>query len=118
MTTLAKFVPFARRARKLNCPPDQIENFLRARYIPQPKQSPLPRPPHAPATSPAAPPKSASAAHADPASPTPPSPSSPSTTASAFPGLKCLYLRLQSKQAREQFDDLRRNLLRFIPHRL
>ena len=31
-------------------------------------------------------------------------------------GLKCLYLRKIGKNAREQFDDLRRAVLRFTPH--
>ena len=33
------------------------------------------------------------------------------------PGLKALYLRLSAKQAREQSDDLRRTVLKRVPHR-
>ncbi len=115
MLTAAEILPLARAADEFNCPPDQIENFLRACYIPQPKQLLF----HA-----------AARACDHPGGPTQigfggargPGKSHAALAQLALddcrrlPGLKCLYLRLQSKQAREQFDDLRRNLLRFIPH--
>ncbi|MCY3903222.1 MAG: phage terminase large subunit [Caldilineaceae bacterium] len=115
MTTLAKITPFARNARKLNCPPDQIHNFLRARYIPQPKQllfhvaaraCDLPGGPTQIGFGGARGPGKSHAAFAQLAL----------DDCQRLPGLKCLYLRLQSKQAREQFDDLRRKVLRDIPH--
>ena len=34
-----------------------------------------------------------------------------------LPGLKALYLRKVGKQAREQFEDLRRSVLKAVPHK-
>ena len=103
-------------SRPLNFPPDQIENFVAAGYVPQPKQLDF----------------HAAARLCDrPDGPTQigfggargPGKSHASFAQLALddcrrvPGLKALYLRLSAKQAREQFDDLRRTVLKRVPHR-
>ena len=103
-------------SRPLNLPPDQLENFLSAGYVPQPKQLHF----------------HAAARLCDrPDGPTQigfggargPGKSHASFAQLALddcrrvPGLKALYIRRSAKQAREQFDDLRRTVLRNVPHR-
>lgn len=102
-------------ARRLGCPADQITNFLSVGYVPQPKQLEF----HA-------------AARAADCADGPdqigfggargPGKSHASFAQLALddcrrlPGCKALYLRKVGKQAREQFDDLRRSVLSRVPH--
>ena len=105
-----------RAAHNLDCPGRQLENFISAGYFPQPKQLDF----------------HAAARLCD----RPDGPSQvgfggargPGKSHASFaqlalddcrrvPGLKALYLRLSAKQAREQFDDLRRTVLKRVPHR-
>ncbi len=103
-------------SRTLSFPPDQLEHFISAGYVPQRKQLHF----------------HAAARICDrPDGPTQvgfggargPGKSHASFAQLALddcrrvPGLKALYLRLSAKQAREQFDDLRRTVLKRIPHR-
>ena len=104
-----------RQAAAAGCPPDQLRNFLAAGYVPLPWQLHL----HA-------------AARAADVRDGPdqigcggargPGKSHGIFSQLAlddcrrFPGLKALYLRKIGKQAKEQFDDLRRSVLRHVPH--
>ncbi len=103
-------------ARPLNFSPEQLENFVAAGYVPQRKQLEF----------------HAAARLCDrPDGPTQigfggargPGKSHASFAQLALddcrriPGLKALYLRLSAKQAREQSDDLRRVVLKRVPHR-
>jgi hypothetical protein len=104
------------RARDVGCPSDQVRNFLKAGYVPQPKQMEF----HA-----------ACRACDDEEGPDQVGfggSRGPGKSHAAFaqvalddcqriPGLKALYLRKVSKNAREQFDDLRRTVLRYVAHR-
>lgn len=102
-------------AKRYQVPPDAVANFQRGGYLAQPKQLQF----HAAARL---------CDHAD-------GPSQigfggargPGKSHALFaqialddcqriPGLKVLYLRKVAKNAREQFDDLRRSVLKFIPH--
>jgi phage terminase large subunit len=105
-----------RLARRLGCPLDQIVNFLRGSYAPQPKQLEF----HAAARlcdqadgpdeigfgGARGPGKShgvlAQVALDD---------------CQRVAGVKALYLRKSARQAREQFDDLRRRVLHALPHK-
>ena len=105
---------FMAAARAAGCPRDQVRNFLDAKYVPQPKQM---------------------AFHAATRLCDAPGPDQigfggargPGKSHAVFaqvalddcrrrPGLKVLYLRKALKQAREQFDDLRRRVLRTVPN--
>jgi len=102
-------------ARPLNFSPEQLENFVAAGYVPQRKQLEF----------------HAAARLCD----RPDGPSQigfggargPGKSHASFaqlalddcrriPGLKALYLRLSAKQGREQSDDLRRVVLKRVPH--
>jgi phage terminase large subunit len=106
---------FQSAARRAGVPRDQLQNFLRAYYVPQPKQLLF----------------HAACRAADKAD----GPDQigfggargPGKSHGAFaqvalddsqrcPGLKTLYIRKISKNAREQFEDLRRAVLRNVPH--
>jgi phage terminase large subunit len=103
------------KARALGCPADQIENFLSVGYVPQPKQLEF----HAAA-------RSADGGNGPDqvgfGGARGPGKSHASFAQLALddcrrqPGLKGLYLRKVGKQAREQFDDLRRSVLVDVPH--
>jgi phage terminase large subunit len=106
----------ASTARDAGLPQDSLERFVRAGYIPQPKQIQF----HAAARScdhPDGPtqvgfggargPGKSHAAFAQAAL----------DDCQRVPGLKVLYLRKISRNAREQFDDLRLSVLRHVPHR-
>ena len=103
------------QAHTLGCPPDQIRNFLAAGYVPQPRQLAF----HAAARrcdladgpdqvgfGGARGPGKSHAVFAQLAL----------DDCQRFAGLKCLYLRKVGRQAREQFEDLRRSVLRHTPH--
>lgn len=106
---------FFASAAASGCPPDQIAAFLSADYVAQPRQLAF----HA-------------AARACDAAGGPdqvafggargPGKSHASFAQLAlddcrrFPGLKCLYLRKVGRQAREQFEDLRRTVLASVRH--
>lgn len=106
---------FARAAALAGCPRDQVRNFLAAGYVAQPKQLAF----HA-------------AARLCDAADGPDQVGfggarGPGKSHAVFaqvalddcqrqPGIKALYLRKALKQAREQFDDLRRRVLRNVPH--
>ncbi len=103
-------------ARPLNFSPEQLENFVAAGYVPQRKQLEF---------------HTAARLCDRPDGPTQigfggargPGKSHASFAQLALddcrriPGLKALYLRLSAKQAREQSDDLRRVVLKRVPHR-
>lgn len=103
-------------SRPLNLSPDQLENFVAAGYVPQPKQlefhaaarlCDLPDGPTQIGFGGARGPGKSHAALAQTAL----------DDCRRFPGIKVLYIRRFAKQAREQFDDLRRTVLRNVPHR-
>lgn len=103
-------------AKEAGCPPDQLLNFRRGGYVAQPKQLLF----HA-----------AARACDEPGGPTQAGMGGsrgPGKSHCVFaqvalddcqrvPGLKWLYLRKVGKQAREQFEDLRRAVLHSIPHK-
>lgn len=107
---------WAAAALASDCPPEQVVNFLAGKYYPQPKQLLF----HA-------------AARACDAEDGPDQVGfggarGPGKSHATFaqlalddcrrlPGLKGLYVRKVGKQAREQVDDLRRAVLRFVPHK-
>jgi phage terminase large subunit len=102
-------------ARDLGVPRDQLENFFRAGCIPQPKQlqfhaacrlADLPDGPDQVGFGGARGPGKSFAAFAQVAL----------DDSQRCPGLKTLYIRKVAKNAREQFEDLRRSVLRKIPH--
>lgn len=106
---------FMAAAVAAGCPVDQVRNFLAAQYAPQPKQLQL----HAAARlcDQAGGPDQIGFGGAR----------GPGKSHAVFaqvalddcrrqPGLKVLYLRKALKQAREQFDDLRRRVLRHVAH--
>ncbi len=107
---------FEKAARPLGLPADQLEDFLSAGYVPQPKQLEF----HAAARlcdRPDGPTQIGFGGARGPGK-------SHAALAQAalhdcrrFPGLKVLFIRRFAKQAREQFDDLRRTVLRYVPHR-
>ena len=111
-----KIARLDRAAHNLDCSRQQLENFISAGYFPQPKQLHF----HAAARLcdlPDGPTQIGFGGAAGPASPTPPSPRLALDDCRRFPGLKVLFIRRFAKQAREQFDDLRRTVLRNVPHR-
>lgn len=106
---------YARRATALGCPADQVTAFLSADYIAQPRQLAF----HAAARACDAPdgpdqvgfggargPGKSHASFAQLAL----------DDCRRYPGLKCLYLRKVGRQAREQFEDLRRTVLAKVQH--
>ncbi len=102
-------------AHDLGCPRDQMENFLSSGYVPQPKQlefhaacrsCDLPDGPDQIGFGGARGPGKSHAGFAQLAL----------DDCRRFPGLKALYLRKVGKQAREQFEDLRRSVLKHVEH--
>lgn len=106
---------FASIAKMVGCPKDQVENFLSAGYVPQPKQLEF----HAAARQcdiaggcdqvgfgGARGPGKSHATFAQVAL----------DDCRRFDGLKALYLRKVGKQAREQFGDLARKVLSNVPY--
>lgn len=102
-------------ATKLGLPPDALDNFASGDYCPQPKQLQF----HAACR--------AADAEDGPTQVGFGGARGPGKSHGLFAqtalddcqridGLKCLYLRKIGKNAREQFDDLRRAVLRFTPH--
>ena len=107
---------FEKAARTLNLPTDQLENFLSAGYVPQPRQlefhaaarlCDLPDGPTQIGFGGARGPGKSHAAFAQTAL----------DDSRRIPDLKVLCIRRFAKQAREQFDDLRRTVLKNVPHR-
>lgn len=105
----------ARTAWRVGCPQDQLINFLSAGYVPQPKQLELhaaarecdyPNGPDQIGFGGARGPGKSHAVFAQIAL----------DDCRRFDDVKALYLRKVGKQAREQFDDLRRRVLGNIPH--
>lgn len=106
---------FQRAARRAGVPRDQLQNFLRAYYVPQPKQllfhgacreADKPDGPDQIGFGGARGPGKSHGAFAQVAL----------DDCQRVPELKGLYIRKVAKNAREQFEDLRRNVLRRIPH--
>lgn len=105
----------AHTAKGAGLPRDSLERFLKAGYVPQPKQLDF----HGAARScdfPTGPTQVGFGGARGPGK-------SHALFAQAviddmqrFPGLKVLYLRKIQKNAREQFEDLRRSVLRNVPH--
>jgi phage terminase large subunit len=102
-------------ARDIGAPRDQVENFFRGQYIPQPKQlhfhaacrlADLSDGPDQIGFGGARGPGKSHGAFAQVAL----------DDCQRIDGLKALYIRKISKNAREQFDDLRRAVLRHTPH--
>lgn len=115
MATTAAIERMARTAKEAGCPQDQLENFLSAGYVPQPKQLQF----HAAAR------QADKPDMADEIGVGGARGGGKSHTilaqmllddARRIPGFKGLYLRKIGKQAREQFDDLRRRMLGKVPH--
>lgn len=110
------FLAYARTAKEKGVSPDQLENFARGQYVAQPKQLEF----HAACRlcdkedgpdqigfGGARGPGKSHALFAQIAL----------DDCQRFNGLKVLYLRKVSKNAREQFEDLRRSVLRYVPHK-
>jgi phage terminase large subunit len=106
---------FARAATNAGVPFDSIDRFVSGGYIPQPKQlefhaacreCDLPDHPTWVGFGGARGPGKSHATFAQVAL----------DDCQRIPGLKVLYLRKISKNAREQFNDLRLNVLKFVPH--
>ena len=111
-----KIARLERAAHHLDCSPQQVKNFISAGYFPQPRQlqfhaaarlCDLPDGPTQIGFGGARGPGKSHAALAQTAL----------DDCRRFPDLKVLYIRRYAKQAREQFDDLRRTVLRNVPHR-
>lgn len=105
----------AKVAFEVGCPQRQIEHFLSVGYVPQPKQlqfhaaarmCDLPGGPDQIGFGGARGPGKSHAVFAQLAL----------DDCRRFPAVKALYLRKVGKQAREQFDDLRRSVLHSTPH--
>lgn len=104
-----------RMAWKVGCPADQLEHFLSAGYVPQPKQFEF----HAAARQadlPGGPDEIGFGGARGPGKSHAILAQLLLDDARRIPGFKGLYLRKVGKQAREQFDDLRRRMLRNVPH--
>lgn len=108
-------VECADTARFLGVPRAQLENFFRAQYVPQPKQlrfhaacrlADLPEGPDQIGFGGARGPGKSHAVFAQIAL----------DDCQRVPGLKVLYIRKVAKNAREQFEDLRRSVLGRTPH--
>lgn len=111
-----KIARLERAAHNLDCPRLQLKNFISAGYVPQPKQlhfhatarlCDLPDGPSQIGFGGARGPGKSHASFAQLAL----------DDCRRVPGLKALYIRRSAKQAREQFDDLRRTVLKNVPHR-
>lgn len=107
---------FLASAAAVGCPADQIENFLKGGYVPLPWQlrfhaacrlADLESGPDQLGVGGSRGPGKSHAILAQVAL----------DDCQRFPGLKVLYLRKVAKQAVEQFDDLRRRVLRHISHK-
>lgn len=103
-------------AKSVGLPPDALQNFRRGAYVAQPKQlqfhaaarlCDFPNGPTQVGFGGARGPGKSHALFAQIAL----------DDCQRISGLKVLYLRKVAKNAREQFDDLRRSVLRFIPHK-
>lgn len=112
----AAILSMAGFARTCGLPQDSLERFLSAGYVPQPKQlqfhaacrsCDLPDGPTQVGFGGARGPGKSHAAFAQAAL----------DDCQRVPGLKVLYLRKISKNAREQFDDLRQSVLKYVPHK-
>ena len=111
-----KIARLERAAHHLDCSRQQVKNFISAGYFPQPRQlefhaaarlCDLPDGPTQIGFGGARGPGKSHAALAQTAL----------DDCRRFPGIKVLFIRRFAKQAREQFDDLRRTVLRNVPHR-
>lgn len=115
ITAEAELLCFLETAKKTGCPQDQIKNFLRFGYVPQPKQLHF----HAACRSAdfdGGPDEIGFGGSRGPGK----SHSCFSQIALddcfRFKDLKCLYIRKVGKQAKEQFEDLRLKVLPNVPH--
>jgi phage terminase large subunit len=105
----------ASAARSSGLPQDSLERFIRAGYVPQPKQLQF----HAAARScdlPDGPTQVGFGGARGPGKSHALFAQAALDDCQRVPGLKVLYLRKISRNAREQFDDLRMQVLRFVPH--
>lgn len=106
---------FVAEVRHAGCPPDQIRNFLRAGYVPQPKQLEF----HAAARccdEPGGPTEIGFGGARGPGKSHALFAQMALDDCQRFPGLKFLFLRKIGKQARESFEDLRLRVLARVPH--
>ncbi|CAD7698892.1 unnamed protein product [Ostreobium quekettii] len=104
------------QAWRVGLPPDQLENFLSAGYVAQPKQMEF----HAAARladEPDGPDEVGFGGARGPGKSHAIMSQVALDDCRRVPGLKALYLRKVGKQAREQFDDLRRSVLRHVSHK-
>ena len=102
-------------ASAAGCPRDQLRNFLASGYVPQPKQLEF----HAAARlcdGPQGPDQVGFGGARGPGKSHGVFAQVALDDCRRWPGLKVLYLRKALKQAREQFDDLRRRVLRGVEH--
>ena len=102
-------------ASAAGCPRDQLRNFLASGYVPQPKQLEF----HAAARlcdRPDGPDQVGFGGARGPGKSHGVFAQVALDDCRRWPGLKVLYLRKALKQAREQFDDLRRRVLRGVEH--
>jgi phage terminase large subunit len=109
---LARFVFTVRSS---GCPLDQMENFLRGGYVPQPKQLDF----HAAAREcdlPGGPTQVGLGGSRGPGKSHAVFGQGTLDDCQRVPGLKGLYLRKVGKKAKEQFEDLRRAVLLHFPH--
>lgn len=113
--TLEATVRLARTARSAGVPRDALENFLRAGYVPQPKQLQF----HGAARScdtPGGPTQVGFGGARGPGKSHAVFAQVALDDCQRIPGLKVLYLRKLGKNAREQFEDLRRSVLKHAAH--
>jgi phage terminase large subunit len=118
MVTTQTLTPLERltlTAWRVGCPQQQMEHFLSAGYVPQPKQLEF----HAAARQadePGGPDEIGFGGARGPGKSHAVLAQLALDDARRLPGFKGLYLRKVGKQAREQFDDLRRSVLRHVPN--
>jgi phage terminase large subunit len=106
---------FLTEARRLGCPADQVQRFLRAGYVPQPKQLQF----HAVARRcdlPGGPTEVGMGGSRGPGKSHALLAQAALDDCQRVAGLKVLFLRKIGKQARESFEDLRLRVLARIPH--
>ncbi len=104
------------QAARIGCPPDQLINFRRGGYCAQPKQLEF----HAAAREcdrPGGPDQVGFGGARGPGKSHAVFAQAALDDCQRVPGLKALYLRKIGKQAREQFEDLRRAVLQYTAHR-
>lgn len=113
--SLALMEYFLEKAAQAGCPLDQMKNFVRGGYVPQPKQSIF----HAicrDADQPGGPVEVAFGGARGPGKSHAMMAQITLDDCQRFPGLKCLMLRRVGRAVRESFEDLRVKVLPHVPH--